>query len=441
MSYSESIKENYIVLPTVSDGTETTTNFTTASFGYRKDFSDKVTIDASITYHKHHWWIDWSILHPDFYDYEFGKSEEFEADVTTIFKPSDKISITSGLHYSTIFHINWFDLIPSLPFNVNYILPDSIDTRSLFVQADFSPSKKLRLVAGVRFEQMLKYTLKSLDFSSMGVFPDFTIEGVYDNEKVRFIPRFALIYSLNDKNFIKFLYGKAIRHPEFQPNLENLIYSVSSLNPEDINTFELNYMTSPNSNLTINFSLFYNQLKNLIARKFEFDSTGTLITYYGNGGELETIGAEVSLLTKPFKNFLLELSGTYQNTKDKREDFKDIDVAYSPNLLIHLKASYRFGQNVTLALMGRYVDEMEPSWDTESGERIGKTVDSHFTLDANLRLNNLFKKGFYINARVTNLFDTDYLYPANENNNLWADIGVIGRGLGRAFIITLGKKW
>ena len=171
-----------------------------------------------------------------------------------------------------------------------------------------------------------------------------------------------------------------------------------------------------------------------------FNPDGSLVTFYSNLGELETFGGELTILAKPFNNFIVELSGTYQETTDKREGYEDIEVAYSPKLLGHLKASY-YTDAFALSLIGRYVDEMLPHWDVELGGRIGEKVDSYFLLDGNLRINNLFGKGYYLNFRVNNMLDTEYLYPTNVNNNLWADLGVIGRGLGRTFLVTIGKRF
>jgi outer membrane receptor protein involved in Fe transport len=443
MSYSENIKENYIILPSVSEGNNTTISQSTMSFGYRKDLSDKWTVDFSLTYHKHSWWLKWDLLDPSFYGHEFGKSQELELDFTAIFRPSEKFSLTAGLHYQRVTLIDAYDLIPFFPYNVLYTLPDDMTTPSIFTQMDFNVSDKFRLVAGVRLEALQKYTMSGLDFGDpVSVTIVGTQSAVYDNDEIQVIPRFAAIYSINDKNIIKFLYGKAIRHPDFQPNLENYLGGAPTLNPEHITTFELNYIASPSPKLTMNLSLFYNELKNLIIRSIGIDSSGAFYTFYSNQGHLRTTGVEFTLKAMPFENFLLDLSGTYQKTKDQREGFGDIDVSYSPNLLLHLKASYKFGKHVTFAMTGRYVDKMYPHFDDiDLGARIGAEVDGYFTLDANLRIDNLFGKGYYINARCTNLFDTDFLYPTNVNNSVWADLGTIGRGLGRAFLVTFGVKW
>jgi len=446
MSYSESIDQNYIIWPSVSRGNLTNVSHAVFSVGYKKDFSQKFSLDGSVTYHKNSWWLDYDLMSTDVFGYESGKSEEAELDLTINYQPSDKVSITSGLHYQKVMGVVGFDWIPFFPYNIDYDLDGtSIKTPSFFTQIEVNPFKKFRLVGGIRFEKMDKYSLKGLVLGDLNV--DTIITGTYDNDKIQVVPRVAAIFSLNEKNYVKFLYGKAIRHPEFQPNMENIIYDGPTLVPEYINTLELNYISTPSSNITLNFSLFYNRLQNLIVRTFETDATGGFRSFYANEGKLETVGGELTIQAKPAKNFFLELSGTYQKTKDKRPGFEDIDVSYSPDWLGHLKASFRFVKNASIAVTGRYVGSMLPRWDPlidngdgTFGNRIGKAVDEYFIFDGNLRIDNIFISGLYLNFRCLNLFNKDYIYPANENNT-WADIGTIGRGLSRAFIITLGKEF
>ena len=194
----------------------------------------------------------------------------------------------------------------------------------------------------------------------------------------------------------------------------------------------------------MNFSVFYNYFNNLIVNQPYFDpDTGTWVAgYNSNAGELETIGAELTLQAKPSTNFFLELSGTYQKTDDERERFKNIDVAYSPKMLAYLKASYSLSENATLAMTGRYVGAMDTYWDYtlgESGDRVADKVDGYFVLGANLRFNNLFGKGYFLNISGSNLFDTKYYFPSYTLNANWADIGLVGNG--RMIIVTVGKKF
>jgi outer membrane receptor protein involved in Fe transport len=201
-------------------------------------------------------------------------------------------------------------------------------------------------------------------------------------------------------------------------------------------TVELNFISTPSPKFLVNASVFYNKFNNLIVRTERFEG-GEFIFYNSNEGRLNTTGAELTLQYRSDK-FWLEASGVYQKSKDDRPGFEELDVEYSPQLLGYFKASYSFDFGAVLSVNARYVDKMEPHWDVELGGRTGLAVDSRFLMDANLRFNNLFDQGLFLNFRVNNLFDTEYLFP-NVGDSSWADLGIIGRG--RTFLVTLGYRF
>jgi outer membrane receptor protein involved in Fe transport len=441
VTYSESGRDEYILLPSVSDGLFKQHSFATGMLGYRTDISRNLTMDANVSYHKYAWFAEFDLLTADFWDYEFTGSEEAEADLALIYNPSNKWNFTAGLHHASVSHIKGFDLLPAFEYNVDYSLPDKpIITNALYLDMDFMLSKRLRFVAGARLERMNKYDIGVKTINPADLAYGNYFDGTFDKDDIHFIPRFAAIYSLNENNHLKLLYGKAIRHPEYQPNTENMMIGKPYLDPEFINTYELNYISTISANLTVNVSLFQNQFQNMIVRTIGFDDQGTMFTYYDNVGDVKTTGVELSIVAKPFSNFLLDLSGTYQKTEDQREAFKDIDVSFSPSLFAHIKASYEFGNTAIASVTGRYVDDMYPEYSVTDGVFLGEKVDGYFVLDGNLSFKNLFGKGFYTNIRCTNMFNTDYLFPVN-GNILFANRGVIGRGVARSIMVTLGKKF
>ncbi len=233
-------------------------------------------------------------------------------------------------------------------------------------------------------------------------------------------------------------------------NVQQTQSGFDNLEPEYISTFELNYIVSFSQQLTANISLFRNSLENLISRVHFFDNDGEYHSYSANSGKMITNGAEVSLTTKLASNSKVELSATYQKTKDKRSGFDNIDVAYSPDLLGYAKAFHNFDLGTsgkgTFSLTMTYVDDMESFFDntpldTENPAagpkgRVGKNVDSYLLLGFNIRLYDLInKEGLYFNVRSSNILDKKFLYPAGTNNS-WADKGTIGPG--RSILFTVG---
>jgi outer membrane receptor protein involved in Fe transport len=372
-----------------------------------------------------------------------------ELEVNAFITPSQFIDIKTGISYRAILDVsNNYDLpsfeSPSLVNNYFYLADnDQIITRAFYAQSTFKLFANLEFVIGIRLEQMPKYKMGAI--MSAGT-PNYSkAKHTYDEDSIEFIPRFAAIYSFADSHILKFLYGKAANRPSFLQNSRNSFSGgLNDLKPENIQTLEINYIGIISNDITLNSSFFINTLENLITRVVEYDDLHNYKTWSGNAGKMTTRGAEISIQTRPFNRFNLEVSATFQKTKDKREGFEDIAVAYSPDFLSYFKASYKYN-GLTLALTGYYVGSMETYWDETIsnfngtfGNRIGEKSPGYFNLGCNIRIENFPLKGFYLNTRVTNLFNKEIRYPAFTSNP-WMNKGSLGHG--REFLLNLGYQW
>ena len=451
LSYNESKREfiAYFPSPPETNGTYIRSTTTDISFGYREELSDKLEVEGKFSYTRNRDFFEFDLLFEDFYGNQQDETNSYELELNAFIHPSSKLDITTGFYYRTVLNAsNIVDIpsfgIPSFDNRFIYLADeDNIVTRALFTQINFHPFDSLSLVAGVRLEQTPKYEL----IYSQAIEPGSanTISDIYNRDKVEIIPRFAAIYYLNNRNIFKFLYGKAINRPSFAQNFRTQLLSLRPcLEPESIQTFELNCIGTISSNLSINASIFRNTLKNLITRVIEFDEEYNYQTWSANAGKMVTNGVELTLNAQPFEYFRFELSGIYQKTEDKRAGYEDIDAAYSPNFLGYLKAYYRT-KKFTLAVTGNYVGSMQTFWDATKenpdgtcGARIGKEVDGYFLLGANFRIESLFIDGLYLNIRCSNLLNAEIRYPTttlNENFNR----GTIG--IRRTFLVSLGYKF
>jgi len=339
---------------------------------------------------------------------------------------------------------------PSTSHQYMSLAPDnSIDVRSFYAQVNYQPFVNFKFVAGIRLEQMPEYFISKLVADSTFThFPSLNYN--YKQDKTEPIPRFAIIWSMNERNILKILYGQAINRPSFfQNSSNNLNLKIPLLQPEWITTYELNYISYLSEKLILNASIFYNELDNLITRSSQYiDSTKNYQTWFGNAGKMTTTGIELTIQANPVKDLHMEISVTYQNTKDLRKGFENIQVAYSPKELGYLKISYCYLPGMTVALTGNYVGAMLPFYDetipvitktdTTYGTRIGNKVNGYFLFGANLRYENIFNHGFYVNIKFSNILNSDIRYPTTTNNE-WADKGTLGAG--RSFLVSLGKKF
>jgi len=442
-SYTETGKEGSVIFPSIADGTSFVTKDMRINVGYKKKLSNTSRLESKVCYFMHRYSADYDMLFEEFYGTQEEGAFGFRAALNLFITPSPKLDITMGMDYIYVQDVFNDVTVPAFARNLyHYRLADgeAIITQSIFAQIDYTLSDRLKFTAGAMLEQTPGYTLEE----RIG---DFTIgnasitQATFSHPQVEFVPRIALIYSLNDRNIFKFLYGKAINRPSFFQNIDLLFTpDLPPLKPETIHTFEINYIAQLSSKFTMNLSVFRNILDKLIYRSL-YIVDDTVNAYHANVGEMGTHGAEMTVICSPSPNLYFELSGTYQYTQDKRAGFEDIEVAYSPKFLGYLKASYFFNKNISLSVTGNYVSPMESYYDATLSPptRLGEKVDGYFLLGANLRIRKLFGIGMFLNLRVSNLLDEEVRYPATANNFQFASKGTIGRG--RSFLLTIGWKF
>jgi outer membrane receptor protein involved in Fe transport len=444
LHYSETPKGVMLLLPPYGEGTKANFKNMRINIGYKKTFSDTFTLETKIGYFLNTLDFEYEWLFDDFYGNQKVLASSLNAELSLFIDPSPKLDITLGMYYINVLDVSLKFDIPRIGLNrEHYKLAggESMITRSVFAQLKYTFSDKLQMVAGIMVEQTPEYTMEErIGDNTLGITE--VTQATYSQTEVVFIPRLALIYSLNERNIFKFLYGKAFDRPSFFLNRDLLTRpDIPPLQPETIQTFEVNYIGYPSSRLTLILSLFRNKLDNLIYETILLTSENTYDIFSTNVGEMVTNGMEFTLQWEPFKNLRLELSGTYLDTQDKRQGFEDIEVGDSPKYLGYFKASYFFNKNISLAVTGNYVDDMEAYYDISLSPpaRLGERVDGYFVVGANLRIRDLFKSGMFVNLRFSNLLNEEIHYPTDTTSSLFAGKGTLGRG--RSFLLTLGWKF
>jgi len=431
----------------------------TALFGYKKKLSDMFTVDGKLTYSQSHAFYNFAPFVVEPYvgfenDFKF-----YEAELDVFAYPLPNLDVTLGLYYRSIFelrqNLNFGDVFPAYE-NTTMGLPEDeeIQTRALFIQVNYTPWDPLKVVAGIRLEQMMKHTI--FNNTHYGYADEVYYDGTdEDGDEISVIPRLAAIYNLNDNHIFKLMYGKSIARSFNDLNIlvanhNNPGANYPYLKPEEIQTVELNYSALLSSKFSLNLSLFRNELDKLYTRKTEVrkNEQGELVysPLVSSSGKMHTTGAEVSVLANLSDNLDIEVGGTYQDTVN--DENKDIEPGMSPQLLGYIKASYKrelgFAQGI-FSLTGNYVDEMESYWNPQTinqdgslGARSGEKTDGYFSVGANVRLNRLFSTGWYVSLKGSNLLDEEINYPTYAIS-AWADKGTLGHG--RLFMFTAGYNF
>jgi outer membrane receptor for ferrienterochelin and colicins len=422
-SFTESNNESYLFVPSFKDGTQSKYLATNSVIGFKDDFNKKISFDTKICYYTTNHKLDYDYFFEDSFNYQVLQAQAYELDFNLFYNPNPKLNISSGINYRSASDVESRIHLPSSGiqdlYNVNSETSpgESIVTRGIFSQVSYKPVDDLTLVAGLRLEQMPVYELRRIDASnSIGV-PPLTWQASYSYDDIGVIPRLAAIWNINENRFMKFLYGQAISRPSFWILHAALINEIPDLEPEKIQTVELNYFTKLPFNLIINTSLFYNMLDNMIVRDHGIDSAGEYYDTYNNSGERNTVGAELTIQHNPTDRFNVELSGSYQETENANIN---VIPGYSPNLLLYLKAGYRIRPDMTFAFNCNYVDKMETYWSVNEqgvGNRISdESFEAYYLLNANFQVKNFFKDELTLNIKGSNILNRDIFYPPTKNN-------------------------
>lgn len=452
LSHVETKKEIFDGMPSVGEGTMISTDASNVSVLYSKKFSDVFSLKGQVGYFYHHYLINYEILFPGSFALNQVTTNAYEITLDTFIKLTPKWEITAGLyHRSVTYFYKYYDypVFGTDYTNTEVFIPDNEDvtTNAFFTQLSFELSRRFKLIGGIRFEKLNRYDM-GYELAKNTLL-ERKIKGTYDNDDIKVIPRLAVIYSPGRRHIIKLLYGEAIKQPSIEENSGMLKFDLPSLEPARIKTLEFNYSFSPSDTFVANISFFRNDLNKLISRKNEYIiDEGYWITYSSNAGRMSTNGVEVGIQCEPLKNFRWDISGTYQDSKNREEGYEDIVPGYAPNFLGYARVSYRFPVDTTIAFNGRYVGAMETKWNNEPTDpdkndwtpkgRLGERIEGYFVLDANIRIEDLFLKGLFVNLNVSNIFDEDIRYPTTRSN-AWADKGTLGHG--RGMLLSVGYKF
>jgi len=459
-SFIETKKDIFDAQPGFDDGSLMTTLATNIVVGYEKELSDKFSIKLKSGYYSHGHIIDYSIFRPYYYEIDGQTSSSVDFEINAFYKISDKLEINLGLYDRTVLSI--FQISDFAYYGLNYGhgksgLPrgEHFSTLAGYGQFNYNPIKLINIIGGIRIEHLDNYNMYNTrgivtedpndnrNIDSTGLRRIYTATYQPENNGYSIIPTLAVLFNLNNKNVIKLLYGQATKQPSFSENYRQLPENRPLLNASDIQTLEFNYILDIPSKFNLNFSLFFNQLNNLISttnllnqetREWEF--------YSANSGKMSTIGTELGVGYSPIDKLRINLSGVYQRSQDERTGYENIEMGYSPKLLIYGNASFQIFKKTSFTLIGRYVDKMETAWKTEStpenGSRIGKTIKPQYIFDVNLRITEIFNSGFFSNAKICNILNTEIRYPTTTSNT-WIDKGSLGKG--RTFLFTVGYKF
>ncbi len=435
-------------LPGVGIGHTAYIRSTNVSASYDKKLSSVFSAKAKFGLFSHSNYVKDRWFYNNSYSFWQYASNACEGEINFFYHPTEQLNVTAGFYLRDVYYINMMNDQPIWNASNLYIYlpPESyILTHATFLQAVFSPIKNLKFVGGLRFERMEKYDTQveySPNLTDSTVVDSNTIIGIstFEENSPLIIPRFAVIYSFNERHMLKGMYGKAVKRPSFLENINLNTFELFNLKPAEIETFEIIY-TASFSHLMFSVSAFRNQLNKLLVSTLD----ESMITFSTSSGEMLTQGIELNFKIRPVKALNIDISATYQRVKNQEKEMDTIPVALAPEFLGYFAANYSITKDINVGFLARYVDKMESvyqrskdSTGNEVGFRMGeKPVDAYFVMDFNFRVNNFFKSAF-LNFNIHNLMNQKILYPTTSTAS-WANKGILGQD--RLFLFTLGYKF
>ena len=439
-----------VLVPVINDdgGAYTHTVSSNFNINYKYTVNDKINFLSKYTYSNYSYDLERAKAISDSnYALLMGRSSAQEIEFNGFYEVSKNLKITIGLYdrFSNNIKRNSDIPIQNSINAINYLDPDKpINLFAAMTEVSYKLiNEKLNLIGGLRIEKLSDYQILSENGSLSDSIRLIEVRKqnfpVIENNEPQFIPRFAAIYNINTNNVIKLIYSQSKRRSSFLENYslqDNITKNeIDFLTFSDMTTYELNYLTAPIKNLSINLSGYYNQLNNLVNRSV-IDTSGKPFISISNKGKMHSIGGELTAKYIMKNKLIFDLSFSYQKTTDDTPEFDTLEVAASPNILTYFKISYLPINNLTIGLKANYVGEMYAEWFVSEGRRYGKNTPAYLLLSVNLRYE--MDNGFFINLHGSNLLDQEIRYPSDQNSP-WMDRGMLG--FERRFKITAGLKF
>jgi outer membrane receptor for ferrienterochelin and colicins len=432
-NYVKSDKGRFVISPALRTGHFGDTKTTNLQLGYKKSLTDNFTLGAKLGYSniKTETYLDLSVFRITDHGHIEQNSRAYFGELNTNWELNKQFKITSGLQYRRTTELSNSVFVPFLTngIQLKQLAPgESLDNWGLFLQANYYVNEKWTWIGGIRLQQRS-------DYNAVHTVENNTTTYTLNGSSLRIIPRLAAIYTANDAHIFKFLYGRAENTPSFSQQMTG-DGARTVLNPEEIQTFEINYLSYLSRDNLLSVNIFQNELQNLLIRSGLFDNSNRYYSKMINGGHWQTRGIELSLQTQFSNNFQFAISSTYQNTKDI--DNSAIAVAYSPNWLGQMKFAYFPSSNLSLSTTAYYVSSMKSYFDEQENSRIGNSSDNQLILGANIYWQNWIIPGTFANLRIYNLLNEKIHYPTTLENT-WAEKGLLGEE--RTFMFNIGYKY
>jgi iron complex outermembrane receptor protein len=347
-------------------------------------------------------WLD-----NDFYGMVFGLTS----------KLNDKLNITAGGsvnryqgdHYGEVI---WAAYASNSEIRERYYENDATkDDRNIYIKADYAITKKLSLFGDLQ--------LRNVAYAFVGADPDGV--GIPDDVNLTFFnPKGGFTYFIGDG---KEIYGSvAVGNKE--PNRDDFTESTPASRPEheSMTDYEAGFRYNRDrAKLFING--FYMDYTDQLVLTGEVNDVGNATRV--NVDKSYRMGLEIEAGFAVSRQFAIDMNATFSKnqiqsftayddvynanfdfTGQQATVFKNTPIAYSPAITSMGRLSWKFRENITAMLIGRYVGEQHLD-NTGSKDRM---MDDYFVTDFRLeyKFNVKSLQEIRLNLLLNNLMSTEY---------------------------------
>ncbi len=375
--------------------------------GYSASFTEKYRLDVNATWNYQHYWQPFDVNAHDVREYAYSNDGLIEA--VHHFSPRDNVHLTVGtllsintgfINNNTLRSDGTPNDVWTQPHNTDpyQVVPEYAETfASAYVNADWSPWKRLKLIAGAHANKA----------------PDLDVDVV---------PRAGAILGLSDHLSWKILYGEAFRSPDVFERFSKIdvIYGDSLLKPERIATAETQVIFA-RRDISCALSFFHSSQSGLINRRNVNDTVVFhghpihVIQTFVNEGGMESEGGTLEGAAQ----ILRFLSATASLTYQYNETGSGVaDLFGVPNLFAKWGLSYARPQFSAGLFVSRYDYVDEAAGYTPRFPDANPDAESftYATLDVKANWNSLLRlrRGepeISSEAFLVNLLDESIQYP------------------------------
>ncbi len=383
---------------------------------------NKITVEH--TFEGENWTLDTLIGYEDyeidpnsvfyyqgpFLQYKYGKNTAMYIEEKLEWRPSKKYKLVSGFKAESVdafakgnnlnTPFDRDDLVDSITYPNDTNIPVEFRNQTLnfgvrpytgagvYTEANYAPDDVWQFNVGVRYDYNSDY---------YGVFT----------------PRAGVVYTPDDKFVAKLLYGEAYIKPSRYLAFEHWsagtfgYFPNPDLEPEELQTIQLNFSYLLTKNLNVSLNSFMNNIKNLIRPENNGGWSSNV-----NQGEPKSSGFELEFDYQQ-DNITAYLYYSYLNAEqDGGEDLNK--VAQSK---VSAGANYKMDQ-LSFDTRLRWSDEIS-FLDATATNGIGK-IDGHFLVDLSIHYKDLWKDGS-LTLFARNLLDEKYEHasPFGEGPEGW----------------------